>query len=93
MLEAGDTTVDDPVIAPGFQVYVLAPVAVKVELCPTQMVAGVAAKFNVGVGLTVTATVPLPVHPAVVVPATVNVVVTLGVTVAVIPEIFPGFQV
>lgn len=48
---------------------------------------------TVGNGFTVTVTVFAPVHPAVVVPLTVYMVVTVGVTVTVVPLSAPGIQV
>ena len=61
----GVTLAEVPVVAIGLQEYVLAPDAVKVELCPGQTEAGEAESDKVGNGLTVTLTTAEPVQPAV----------------------------
>ena len=63
----------------------LAPLAVNSELAPEHIAAGLADADTVGNGFTVTLTVAVPVHPAVLVPVTVYVVVALGVTVLLAP--------
>ena len=63
----------------------LAPLAVNSELAPEHIAAGLADADTVGNGFTVTLTVAVPVHPAVLVPVTVYVVVELGVTVLLAP--------
>ena len=55
----------------GLQVYVLAPVAVNVDVVPTQTVAEDDVKVKVGNGFTVTVTVSLFTHPAALVAFTV----------------------
>ena len=75
----GVTAIGLPVIAPGFQVYEVAPLAVKVELCPEQIVVLDAEAFTTGKALTVTETVFVLVQPAVV-PVTVYTVNTVGLT-------------
>jgi len=62
--------VNDEPLPPGLQLYVLAPLAEIVELCPMQMAAGVAVAVTVGSGLTVTVTVAIPEQPNAVVPVT-----------------------
>jgi len=81
----GDTVLELPVPRLCDQLYVLAPFAVNVVLCPEHIVAGLAVAATDGNGFTVTLTVAVPVHPAVLVPVTVYVVVPLGVTVLLAP--------
>jgi hypothetical protein len=73
------------VLPPVLQLYVLAPLAVNVDDSPLFIVAGFAEAVTVGNGFTVTVTVAVPVHPAVLVPVTVYVVVELGYTVLLDP--------
>ena len=67
-----------------------APLAVNTEVAPLHIAAGLAVALTDGNGFTVTLTVAVAVHPAVVVPVTEYVVVALGVTVmlAVLPPVF-----
>ena len=81
-----------PVPNPPDQLYVLAPLAVNSELAPEHIAAGLADADTVGNGFTVTVTVAVPVHPAVLVPVTVYVVVALGVTVLLAPVPNPPDQ-
>ena len=78
------------VLPPVFQLYVFAPLAVNTDVAPLHIAAGLAVAVTDGNGFTVTLTVAVPVHPAVLVPVTVYVVVVLGVTVmlAVLPPVF-----
>ena len=78
------------VLPPVFQLYVFAPLAVNTELAPLHIADGLAVAVTVGNEFTVTLTAAVPVHPAVLVPVTVYVVVELGVTVmlAVLPPVF-----
>jgi hypothetical protein len=77
---------------PGIQLYVAAPEAASVVLPLVQMpVLPVIA--TVGVGLTVTVTVEVAAHPLAATPVTVYVVVVTGLTVVLLPVIFPGCQV
>jgi len=71
------------------QLYVLAPLADSTLLSPLFIVEGLAVAATDGNGFTVTLTVAVPEHPAVVVPVTEYVVVELGVTVmlAVLPPV------
>jgi len=85
VVEFGVTVLLPPVPNPPDQLYVFAPLAVITEVCPLHIAAGLAVALTVGNGFTVTLTVAVPVHPAVVVPVTVYVVVTLGVTVLLAP--------
>jgi hypothetical protein len=64
---------------------VFAPLAVSTEVAPLHIAAGLADALTDGNGFTVTLTVAVPVHPAVLVPVTVYVVVALGVTVLLAP--------
>jgi hypothetical protein len=81
------------VLPPGFQVYVRAPLAVKVDELPAQMVAGLAVAITVGIGLTTKVTVCVPGQAKVLVPVIEYVVVIVGFTT--IEEVMapPGFQV
>jgi len=78
------------VLPPVFQLYMFAPLAVNTEVAPLHIAAGLAVALTDGNGFTVTLTVAVPEHPAVVVPVTEYVVVELGVTVmlAVLPPVF-----
>lgn len=71
----------------------MAPFAVIVVEFPEQMVVLVAEVVTVGVGLTVTNTVPVFEQPAPTVPVTVYVVVVVGETVTEVPLSDPGIQV
>jgi len=73
------------VLPPVFQLYVFAPLAVNTEVAPLHIAAGLADAVTDGNGFTVTLTVAVPVHPAVVVPVTVYVVVLVGDTVLELP--------
>ena len=73
------------VLPPVFQLYVFAPLAVSTEVAPLHIAAGLADAVTDGNGFTVTLTVAVPVHPAVVVPVTVYVVVLVGDTVLELP--------
>lgn len=57
----GLTITDDPVSAPGFQVYEVAPVALRLAEFPAQTVPDVA--LTVGEGLTVTTALLVEEHP------------------------------
>jgi hypothetical protein len=70
VLVAGETVTLLPVKAPGFQVYVDAPVAVKVAELPIQMELDEAAGVIVGIGLTTTATIVVVVQPNALLPVT-----------------------
>ena len=48
VVTVGLTTVVGPVVAPGFQVYDAAPIAVRVELLPIQIIVGLAVAVIVG---------------------------------------------
>ena len=62
-----------------------APLAVNVVLCPEHIVSSDAEAVTVGNAFTVTLTVAVPVHPAVLVPVTVYVVLLVGDTVLELP--------
>jgi hypothetical protein len=53
----------DPDKDPGFHVYVFAPVATSVELCPTQITVGVATALTIGRELTVIVIVVVLLQP------------------------------
>jgi hypothetical protein len=88
----GETVTLDPDKLPGFQTYVLAPPPVNVVEPPIHIAVLAAAALTVGNGLTVTATVDVPVHPFAPVPVTVYVVEVVGETVTLDPDKLPGFQ-
>ena len=67
----GVTTILAPVKAPGFQVYVVAPDAVKVADVPAQIAVAEATAVTVRVGFTVKFNVLVAVQPNVVLPTTV----------------------
>jgi hypothetical protein len=71
-------TVIGLVVAPVFQEYVEAPLAVKVASAPKQIVGELT--VIVAAGLTVTVATAVPVHPAASVPVTVYEVVEVGLT-------------
>jgi hypothetical protein len=79
VLTEGETTIELPVKFPGFQVYVVAPVAVNVIGCVPQIAVLLAAALTVGVGLTVITFVPADEQPCAVVPTNEYVVVLAGV--------------
>lgn len=60
-----------PVIAPGFQLYVVAPLPVNVAEAPAQIAVGFETAVTVGFEFTTKFTVLVAVQPNVVVPATV----------------------
>ena len=86
----GDTVLELPVPRLCDQLYVFAPLAVNTDVAPLHIADGLADALTDGNGFTVTLTVAVPVHPAVLVPVTEYVVVELGVTVmlAVLPPVF-----
>lgn len=63
VVTVGVTILVLPVTAPGIQVYVVAPTAVKVEASPLQIIVGEAVAVNVIPGVTTTLTVFVPIHP------------------------------
>jgi len=90
--DVGVTVTFEPDKLPGFQTYVLAPPPVNVVEPPIHIAVLAAAALTVGNGLTVTATVDVPVHPFAPVPVTVYVVEVVGETVTLDPDKLPGFQ-
>ena len=66
---------------PGFQVFVVAPPPVKVEVTPAQTVVGFATAVTVGLGFTTKEIVFELLHPSVDVPVTVYTEVVVGVTI------------
>ena len=80
-----------PLRLPGIQVYVAAPLALKVDEAPTQIVVDDALATTVGNGLTVIVTVEVFVQPLAFVPVTVYVVVAVGVTIGE-PVKLPGIH-
>jgi hypothetical protein len=68
---AGVTETEEPVNAPGFHVYEVAPLAVNVEVLPGQITVGDTEAIIVGVAMMVIAMVPVEVHPAALAPVTV----------------------
>jgi len=92
VVDVGETFTDVPVEFPGIQEYVDAPEPVSVLLCPSQIAAGEAVAPTTGMGLTVTVTVEVPLHPAADKPVTVYTVVAVGQTLTVVPASVPGIQ-
>ena len=93
VVAAGLTLTVDPVNAPGFHVYDVAPPPVNVADEPAQIAVGLDTAVTVGFGFTIKFTVVLAVQPTVVVPTTVYMVVAVGVTTTDVPVIAPGFHV
>jgi hypothetical protein len=62
-VEAGVTETVVPVRFPGIHVYVVAPLPVRVDEFPAQIVEGEAVAVTVGVGFTVTVTSPVDEQP------------------------------
>lgn len=71
VVDAGVTVIGEPLMLPGFQLYVVAPLPVSVADPPAQMVPEDADAVTVGVGLTVTVTCAVAVQPAPLDPVTV----------------------
>ena len=71
MLITGLTLKGLLVEAPGFQVYVVPPVAVKAAVAPIQMAVGLALAPMVGLATTATACTAVDVQPNALVPITV----------------------
>jgi len=92
VVDVGETFTDVPVKFPGIQEYADAPEPVSVLLCPVQIAAGEAVAPTTGMGLTVTVTVEVPLHPAADKPITVYTVVAVGQTLTVVPARVPGIQ-
>ena len=89
----GLTVTTDPVIAPGFHVYVEAPFPVKVADDPAHITVGDADAETVGVGFTFKFNVAVRTHPAALAPVIVHITVAVGLTTTFVPVIAPGFQV
>ena len=79
-----------PVRFPGLQVYVLAPLAVKVAEFPLQIVAELT--DSTGLGMTVTVAVTGVAEQLALLPFSVYIVVAAGLTVIMFPLKFPGLQ-
>lgn len=88
----GVTIILFPVIEAGNQVYVVAPLAVRVAEFPKQTAVGVLMMLMVGLGLTIKFTVRVELHNPLN-PVTVYVVVLVGLTVTVPPVNDPGIHV
>jgi hypothetical protein len=91
--EAGVTVIVEPLILPGIQRYVFAPLPVRTLDPPLQMEVILALAFTGGVGFTVMVRVAVFEHrvPAST-PVTVYVVVTSGDSVKILPLKVPGCQ-
>ena len=85
VVPVGDTVLELPLPKLWDQLYVFAPLAVNTEVAPLHIADGLAVAVTDGNGFTVTLTVAVPVHPAVLVPVTVYVVVPVGDTVLELP--------
>jgi hypothetical protein len=81
----------EAVVAEVLQLYVLAPLAVKVVAAPRQITVGVAATTTVGTGLASRVTVAVEVQPPGFVPVTVYTVSVVGLTTAVL-AVWPELQ-
>lgn len=92
VVAAGVTTTVFPIKAPGFQVYVLAPVPVKVAVLAEHKIVGLLVAVILRVE-TFTLNVAVPLHPFISVPETEYVVVKVGDTTTLEPVKTPGFQV
>lgn len=92
VVDAGETVTVAPVIDPGIQLYVEAPLAVMDVEPPVQIEVLPAVTATVGEGLTVISRVAVAVHPLAAVPVTVYVVVVEGETVTGLPVSDPGIQ-
>ena len=93
VVAVGDTTTLVPVKLPGFQVYVCAPLAVRLAEPPTQIDGADAERFIVGVGFKSKATVCVDKQPNADTPVTVYTVVAVGVKIAALPVKALGFHV
>jgi hypothetical protein len=93
VVAVGDTTTLVPVKLPGFQVYVCAPLAVRLAELPTQMEGADAERLMVGVGFKSKETVCVEIQPNADAPVTVYTVVAVGVTMAALPVNALGFHV
>lgn len=92
VVDVGETFTIAPFNEPGIHVYVLAPVADKLEDDPRQMICSEADAVTVGVGLTVITLVLDFVQPNEFVAVIVYVVVLAGVTVTDVPLNAPGIH-
>lgn len=92
VVAVGVTTTVLPVKAPGFQVYVLAPVPVKVAVFVEHKMVGLLVAVILRVD-TFTLIVDVPLHPLTSVPETEYVVVTVGDTATFDPVKAPGLHV
>jgi hypothetical protein len=92
VFEIGLTVTVLPIKKPGFQLCVVAPLAVNVAICPIQIAVGLAEAVMVGVGFTVIVIVFEFVHVPLS-PKAVKVVVAEGVVTATPPGKLPGCQV
>ena len=93
VLIVGVTTTLLPVNAPGFQVYVVAPLAVNVEGYPAHIEVLLALTIRVGVVFTLMVIVFVLVQPEAFAPVNVYVVVVVGFTAKLEAVAPPGFQV
>lgn len=93
VLMVGLTATLDPVKAPGFHVYVIAPLAVKVADNPEQTAVEEDVAVIVGIGFTFRFIVELPVQPNEDVATTLYTVVIVGFTITLLVKAPPGFQV
>ena len=89
----GETATVAPVKLPGIQVYVNAPDELNVVESPLQIILGEAAAVTVGLVYTTIVTVVEPVHPNVLVPVTVYIVVDVGLMITTEPVAGIGLQV
>ena len=76
----------EELLEPVFQLYVAAPLAVKTAVLPLQNKVLLETAVTLGEGLTVMVQMAVSVQPSILIPVIVYVLVTVGLTKAVIPE-------
>jgi hypothetical protein len=93
VVAVGVTTIVEPGMPPGFQMYDTPPLAVRVTEVPAQTLLLVLVTLSVGSGFTVTFRTVAAVHPATLVPVTEYEVLIVGESTTLLPVNAPGFHV